>query len=730
MKNRSTVVTLFLTALASPILHGQATATLNIEVGRPKAAVSPTLYGLMTEEINYSYDGGLYAELVRNRTFRSDWSGILNWFLIEKGAASAKMSVDSKAGPSTALPSSAKLEVTKADANSPAGLLNEGYWGIAVRPNSRYAGSLFAKSDSEGALPVRIALVADQSGQVLAKTSVSVAGSGWKEYKFEMQSGNGAASSENHLELTIERPATLWLQLVSLFPPTYHGRANGNRIDIMEKLAAMRPSFLRFPGGNYLEGNRIETRFDWKKMIGPLADRPTHPTTWSYHSTDGMGLLEFLEWCEDLHMQPLIGIYAGYSLGGQVVKPGPDLEPYVQEGLEEIEYVTGGADTKWGAVRARDGHSAPFTLRYVEIGNEDNFDRARTYDGRYAQFYKAIKAKYPNIQVIATMPVNGMTPDVVDDHYYKREQGMFEEARHYDNTDRNGPKIFVGEWATREGTPTPNFGAALGDAAFLTGLERNSDVVVMSAYAPLFVNVNPGGMQWSSDLIGYDAMNSYGSPSYYTQVMFASCLGDHTLNSSASGAGGKFFYSVTASPNKVCLKLVNASSVEQPVAIALNGLGAGTHATRIDTMKANNTWATNTITHPERIVPVKSNTSIKGERVAARDARVLHSGDSNRSEVVSKPGTRSIEEIIECHSPTSPASRRLSLKAPRPRTRLPIATTTRTASSSARGWKTIFEWRSATGTRSATRVPTCSAPARSTVPGTVGQWIRHMRNSS
>jgi alpha-N-arabinofuranosidase len=577
--------------------------------------VSPTLYGLMTEEINYSYDGGLYAELVRNRTFRSDWSGILNWFLIEKGTASAKVSVDPKAGPSTALPSSAKLEVTKADVNSPAGLLNEGYWGFAVRPNAKYTGSLFAKSDSESPLPVRVALVADQSGQVLAKSSVTVAGSGWKEYKFEMQSGSAAASSENHIELTIDRPATLWLQLVSLFPPTYHGRPNGNRIDIMEKLAAMRPAFLRFPGGNYLEGNRIETRFDWKKMIGPLVDRPTHPTTWSYHSTDGMGLLEFLEWCEDLHMQPLLGIYAGYSLGGQVVKPGPDLELYVQEGLEEIEYVTGGTDTKWGAVRARDGHAAPFTLRYVEIGNEDNFDRAGTYDGRYAQFYKAIKAKYPSLQVIATMPVKGMTPDVVDDHYYKREQGMFEESRHYDNTDRNGPKIFVGEWATREGSPTPNLGAALGDAAFLTGLERNSDVVVMSAYAPLFVNVNPGGMQWSSDLIGYDALNSYGSPSYYAQVMFASCLGDHTLNSSLSGAGDRFFYSVTASPNKVCLKLVNASSVEQPVAIALNGLGAGTHATRIDTMKANNTWATNTIAHPERIVPVKSTTSIKGERV-------------------------------------------------------------------------------------------------------------------
>jgi alpha-N-arabinofuranosidase len=609
-------VLLILTALSMPVLFAQTPATLNIDLGRAKGPVSPTLYGLMTEEINYSYDGGLYAELVRNRTFRSDWSGILNWFLIEKGTSAAKVIVDAKEGPSKAITNSARLEVSRADANSPAGLLNEGYWGMAVRPNARYTGSLFAKTNSDSLLPLKVALVADISGQVLASASVPVAGTAWKEYKFEMQSGSVAASSENHLEITMDKPATLWLQLVSLFPPAYKGRSNGNRIDIMEKLAAMRPSFLRFPGGNYLEGGRIETRFDWKKMIGPLVDRPTHPTTWSYHSSDGMGLLEFLHWCEDLRMEPVLAVYAGYSLGGQVVKPGPDLDPFVQDALEEIEYVTGGADTKWGAVRARDGHPAPFKLRYVEVGNEDSFDRAKTYDGRFAQFFQAIKGKYPSIQVIATIPVKGVTPDVVDDHYYKREQGMFELAKFYDKTDRKGPKIFVGEWATREGTPTPNLGAALGDAAFLTGLERNSDLVVMSAYAPLFVNVNPGGMQWSTDLIGYDALNSYGSPAYYAQVMFSSCLGEQTIESNLAGGGEKFFYSVTASKGaKACLKLVNAASTAQPVTITLRGLGAGNHTAQVDTLKGNTVWATNTITTPNRVVPVRSKLTVKGERL-------------------------------------------------------------------------------------------------------------------
>ena len=607
---------LALTLSSAFVVGAQAPATLNVELNHPKATVSPTLYGLMTEEINYSYDGGLYAELIRNRTFRSDWSGVLNWFLLQKGAASAKLTVDQNNGPSAALTTSAKLEVSKADVNSTAGLLNEGYWGFPVRPNTRYTGSIFAKSGPGEALPVTLALVADESGKVIAKTSVSVSGESWKQYTFELRSGDVATSSENHFEITIDTPATLWLQLVSLFPPTYHDRPNGNRIDIMEKLRAMRPSFLRFPGGNYLEGNRIETRFDWKKMIGPLVDRPTHQGTWSYHSSDGMGLLEYLEWCEDLHMDPVLAVYGGYSLGGQVVKPGPDLDSYVRDAMEEIEYVTGGPDTKWGAVRAHDGHPEPFSLHYVEVGNEDNFDKAKTYDGRYAQFYKAIKSKYPNLRVIATMPVNGMTPDVVDDHYYKREQGMFDEAKHYDQTDRKGPKIFVGEWATREGSPTPNFGAALGDAAFMTGLERNSDVVVMASYAPLFVNVNPGGMQWSSDLIGYDTLTSYGSPSYYAQVMFASCVGDHTLESSVSGIGERFFYSVTASSGRVCLKLVNAASTEQPLAITLHGIGGGTHMADISTLHANTTWATNTINDPKRIEPVGSTIDIKEGRVS------------------------------------------------------------------------------------------------------------------
>jgi alpha-L-arabinofuranosidase len=594
--------------LASALAIAQAPpAVLTIHADQPISSVSPMLYGLMTEEINYSYDGGLYAEMVRNRTFQGRFGGVSYWYLVEDGNSVAKMATDKETGPSDALKSSLRIDVTKADPKNQAGVLNQGWWGMALHPNTTYKGSYYAKANSGDIGSVTVSLVANQTGKVLATTTVPAPGTGWKQYEFTLKTGQIEASSDNHLVLSVGHSGTLWLNLVSLFPPTYNNRPYGNRPDLMKMMAAMHPTFLRFPGGNYLEGSHINERFEWKKTIGPLVDRPGHPSPWRYLSSDGMGLLEFLHWCEDLKMEPLLAVYAGYSLQHEYVEPGPALEPYVQDALDEIEYVTGSTDTKWGAERAKDGHPAPFQLKYVEIGNEDWFDKSGSYDGRYAQFYKAIKAKYPNLELIATTPVKGIRPDVIDDHYYRRATEFFQDTTHYDKTDRNGPKIFVGEWATREGTPTPNFNSALGDAAWMTGMERNSDIIIMASYAPLFVNVNPGGMQWESDLIGYDAMKSYGSPSYYAQVMFSEYLGDHTLASSLQGAGPKLFYSITGSKAKkqLYLKLVNALSTPQPVEIDLPGAILASTA-KVVTLSAKDTQATNTIDHPERIVPVDS----------------------------------------------------------------------------------------------------------------------------
>lgn len=592
---------------ATQIWAQSGPAVLTIHADQTAARVSPTLYGLMTEEINHSYEGGLSAELIRNDTFRSDWSGVNDWILVEGGSASAKMGIDKTTGPSEALPYSLHLDVSAANAAGPAGVLNGGFWGIPLRPNTTYRGSFYAKEDSSDVGPVTVSLVADQTGKVLASAAVSGIGSEWAQHTFTLKTGSIQASKDNHLVLSVAHAGGLWLQLVTLFPPTYHDRPNGTRIDLMEKLAAMHPAFLRFPGGNYLEGDHLNEWYDWKKTIGPLVDRPGHPSPWSYWSTDQFGLLEFLEWCEDLHMEPVLAVYAGYSLAGEHVNPGPDLEPYVQSALDEIEYATGSAETKWGAVRAKDGHPQPFHITYVEIGNEDQFDKSGSYEARYAQFYKAIKAQDPGLQLIATMPLKEMQPDVQDDHYYVRATEFFHDATHYDKTDRQGPKIFVGEWATREGAPTPNMGAALGDAAWMTGLERNSDIVVMASYAPLLVNVSPGAMQWDTDLIGYDALRSYGSPSYYAQVMFGSYIGDVKPESQMQGGGSRFFYSVTESTarKQLYLKLVNGSSEAQAVDIELPG--AKLVATgQVIRLSAANPEATNTLDQPKAIAPVEA----------------------------------------------------------------------------------------------------------------------------
>jgi alpha-L-arabinofuranosidase len=589
--------------------------TLSVDAKQVKASVSPMLYGLMTEEINFSYDAGLYGELIRNRTFQDNAGRAEHWFVHEGAGADASVKIDKTTGPSEALPLSLQFTVKSASASGEAGIENEGFWGIPVRPRTKYIGSFYAKADEQFSGPVTVSLINDQSSKVLASSTVSVAG-GWKRYDFTLTSGADPVSANNRLRLSVARPGTLWFSLVSLFPPTYHDRVNGNRIDLMEKLAAMKPAFLRFPGGNYLEGDHINERFEWKKTIGPLVGRPTHPSPWRYRSSDGMGLLEFLEWCEDLKMQPLLAVYAGYSLRGEYVKPGADLDPYIFDALDEIEYVTGGTNTKWGAQRAKDGHPAPFELTYVEVGNEDWFDKSGSYEGRFAQFYTAIKAKYPDLQLIATTPVKSTKPDLVDDHFYRSAKQFYDDVHHYDNTDRNGPKIFVGEWATREGSPTPNFGAALGDAAWMSGMERNSDLVVMSSYAPLLVNVNPGGMQWESDLIGYDVLTSYGSPSYYAQVMFSNHVGDQILGSTLTGTAPRFFYSATrdSKTGTIYLKLVNSDPEPQSVDLQLQGVASVAKSAKLVSMSAKTTAATNTILTPTAIVPVDSSIENAADR--------------------------------------------------------------------------------------------------------------------
>ena len=636
------LVMLVLTAglCASPLLHAQSNDTvtvLKIQADQVAARVSPKLYGLMTEEINYSYDGGLYAELVRNRTFKWNTNNPAYWRFVGPNEAAGSMSLDFTGGLNAALSNSLKVVIANASANQPVGIANDGFWGIPARPKTKYRASFYAKAAKGFKGPLTVSIVSTNDNAVLASGKVRRISDSWEKYELTLTTGNISLSKSNELRITAENPGTIWFSLVSLFPPTYNDRPNGNRPDIMQLLADMHPAFLRFPGGNYLEGNTIATRFDWKKTIGDISQRPGHRNdAWNYWSTDGMGLLEFLEWCEDLRMDPVLAVYAGYSLRQQRIAPGKDLEPYVQDALEEIEYVTGDTKTKWGARRAKDGHPKPFKLEYVEVGNEDFFDRGtNSYEARFAQFYDAIKAKYPRLQIIATTPVKSRRPDVIDDHFYRSSMEMQSDTHHYDKTDRSGSKIFVGEWATREGSPTPNMNAALGDAAWMTGMERNSDMVIMSCYAPLFVNVNPGGMQWRTDLIGYDTLTSYGSPAYYAQQMFSRNCGDVVLTVGAQDIptrewqpptrrrGGEpvpapspqqvpsVFFNATRDSQSgiIFLKLVNTAGAPQNVQVEIAGVKGIDATGQVIALSASKPEDTNSITEPRKIVPVTTEES-------------------------------------------------------------------------------------------------------------------------
>jgi alpha-N-arabinofuranosidase len=318
-----------------------------------------------------------------------------------------------------------------------------------------------------------------------------------------------------------------------------------------------------------------------------------------------MGLLEFLDWCEDLKMQPLLAVFAGYTLNRVAITDPVALQPYVQQALDEIEYVTGDQTTKWGKQRAADGHAEPFKLTYVEVGNEDGLSGGNHgYEQRFPPFFDAIRAKYPALKIIATTGVRARTPDLVDDHYYKSVAAMLAPAQihHYDRASRNGPKIFVGEWATREGSPTSDLHAGIADAAWMTEMENNSDLILMASYAPLFVNVNPGGMQWATDLIGYDTVNSFGSASYWAQSMFGANLGTTLLHTTTDLPADTLFFTSSRDDTSgdVILKIVNPQTTAETVELDIKGVKSVDKSATL-TVLTGAANAVNTVAKPENV---------------------------------------------------------------------------------------------------------------------------------
>ena len=442
---------ILLTCAATAVSCLAADPTFTVDASRSAGKVSPMFYGLMTEEINHSYDGGLYAELIQNRAFLDDTNAPVHWSVVNDADSAAAISLDPANAFNNKLTTSLRVTVTKADKKHPAGVANEGYWGIPVQPRTSYRASVLAKGDSSFSGPVTVSIVSDDGQTVYAKKTISGLTTVWKKFEVTLNTGRLVPTAKSHFSITLDQPGTIWLGMVSLFPPTWDNQPNGFRKDLMQMMVDLNPKFLRFPGGNYVEGDTVETRFEWKNTIGPIEERHGHPCPWGYRSTDGLGLLEFLKWCEDMKAEPVLAVYAGYSLKGMHVNPGADLEPFVQDALDEIEYVTGDTGTKWGAQRAKDGHPAPFILHYVEIGNEDWFDKSGSYDARFAQFYDAIKAKYPRLKTISTIGndqpentfVHSRKPDMTDEHYYRNVDDFVSMSPDYAKKyDRSGPEIF------------------------------------------------------------------------------------------------------------------------------------------------------------------------------------------------------------------------------------------------------------------------------------------------
>lgn len=575
---------------------GPIGGTLTVDTA-PVHRLPQTFFGLMTEDINHSMTGGLYPEMVNNRSLMADATSPVDWSPV----GGSTIALDAANPLNTALTRSLKVSVQ----SSQAGVANDGYWGFPVRPGQVYRASLFAKATQGFRGPLTLTVQSQDGSQVYARGTVRGIGTTWRQLSTTLVAGRHVPTTANAryvLSTTGNAGQTLWLDNVSLFPPTYDNVPNGLRVDLMRDFAGLKPSFIREPGGNYLEGNTIATRFDWKSTIGPVWTRPGHQDdAWGYWSTDGMGLLEYLEWCEQLGAQPLLAVYAGYSLDGEHVAQN-QLQPYVQDALDEIQYATGPVTTPWGHQRALDGHPKPFDVGYVEVGNEDFFDASGSYDAyRFPMFYDAIRQAYPDMKIVATTPVTTRTPDVVDDHFYESPAWMNAHATEFDTASRQGPKIMVGEWASQEGTPTPDLNAALGDASWLTGLERNSDLVTQEAYAPMLVNVN--NVAWRTNLIGFDALTSYVSPSYWVQHMLANGHGDEVISAGYTGGGGLNVVATQDSrTNRVYITIVNPSQFAEPVTVNITGGRIPTEGTAT-TLTSTKPTDTNTITDPNNVRP-------------------------------------------------------------------------------------------------------------------------------
>ena len=629
-------------ALAAGSALQAQTNELVIQAGKPGAEIQPTMYGLFFEDINYAADGGLYAELVKNRSFEFP-QHFMGW----KTFGKVSLKDD---GPFERNPHYVRLAYA-GHPHKQTGLGNEGFFGIGIKKGAEYRFSVWARV-AEGETPAKIRVeLADTKSmneqQAFVAADVTVDSKEWKKYQVILKPE--VTNPKAILRIFLASRQTVDLEHISLFPvDTWQGHENGLRKDLVQALADIKPGVFRFPGGCIVEGTDIASRYDWKKSVGMVENRPLNENRWQYtfphrffpdyYQSYGLGFYEFFQLSEEIGAEPLPVLSCGLACQFQNPNmdahvPLCDLESYIQDALDLIEFANGAVDTPWGKIRADMGHPAPFNLKLIGIGNEQ---WGKEYPEHLVPFVKAIRKKYPDIKIVGSSgpdsegeqfdylwpEMKSLKADLVDEHFYRPEAWFLSQGARYDNYDRKGPKVFAGEYACHgKGKKWNHFHASLLEAAFMTGLERNADIVHMATYAPLFAHVE--GWQWRPDMIWFDNLNSVCTVSYYVQQLFATHKGTNVLSltmnkkpvTGAEGQNGLFASAVCdKNKNEIIVKVVNTSGKKQSLSLIFNGLKKKEVLSGARCIKLSSTGMDkdNTIENPLAIIPQETSLDVNG----------------------------------------------------------------------------------------------------------------------
>ncbi|HEX9653483.1 MAG TPA: alpha-L-arabinofuranosidase C-terminal domain-containing protein [bacterium] len=637
VKSLKTISFMLIILLPAMLLSNGPRVT--VDVSKPGVKISPTMYGIFFEDINFGADGGIYAELVKNRSFEFD-RPLQGWRIVKNGGAAGDVLILRDAT-RPRNPRYARIRVDQPGEGF--ALANDGFRGIGISEGAGYRFAIEAKKVEGKISALRVQLV-NEEGQTLAEGRVESFSGDWKTYQCEMKASATAAKAK--MNVWVEGAGTLDIDMVSLFPnDTWKGRKNGLRADIVQLLADMKPGFLRFPGGCIVEGFDLSQRYQWKNTIGPLNQRVSNISRWNfefrhrltpdYFQSYGLGYFEFFLLAEDLGAEPMPIITCGMACQfntGELV-PMEQLDPYIQDALDLIEFANGAADSKWGKIRAEMGHPAPFNMKMLGVGNEQ---WGPQYVERYIAFSRAIKAKYPDMQLIAATGSDGtifpngeaeieylwtqwrkLNPEIVDEHFYRAPEWFLENVNWYDNYERKGPKLFVGEYGAQSvGVASPdnrnNWKCALYEAAFMMGFERNADLVTMSAYAPLFAHED--AWQWRPDLIWFDNLKAYGSANYYVQKLFSLNAGTHLLTATVAGVPNLddkkkgLHISTTFDENagEVIVKAINATDGILETSIDLRGAKEVGEAAKVIVLASGSLSDENSLAEPTKISPQES----------------------------------------------------------------------------------------------------------------------------